>query len=321
MKKILITGCSGFVARHFLNFLLENQLRYRVLGVDIKEPEFPICEYAPIIDFSYQKLNLLDRAEVEQTVKAFEPDYILHLASFSSVAYSWQYPAECLANNTSIFMNLMEALRQNGNTRCRVLSIGSSEEYGNVSEEKLPLKEDMELLPVNPYAAARVSQEIMANVLVKGYGMQIIQTRSFNHIGQYQDERFVIPSFIRRILDVAKTGAECGVIETGDVSIVRDFLDVKDVVRAYYLLLMEGISGEIYNICSGKGISLETVIHMIAEQVGVEISPKINMNFVRPDDSKKIIGSYEKIYDAFGWRPEIPIHQTLHEMIDQMRGY
>ena len=177
----------------------------------------------------------------------------MHLASFSSVAYSWQHPAECFSNNTSIFLHVTEALRKHDLCHCRVLSVGSSEEYGNVLEDELPLREDMPLVPVNPYAVARVSQEMMAKVLADSFGMQIMLTRS---------------------LDIQKSGAKSGEIETGDTSIIRDFVDVRDVVRAYYQLLMQGKTGEVYNICGEKGVSLADVVKEIADIVGVEITTR-----------------------------------------------
>lgn len=319
MKKILITGFSGFVSRHFLDYLYKENYAYEILGVDINPPKMSLEIYKDKLNVHFKELNLLDKEALNDVIKEFHPDYILHLASFSSVAYSWKYPAECFNNNTQIFLNLTESLRQNALTDCRVLSVGSSEEYGNVTEEQLPLREDMQLEPVSPYAVARVSQELMSKVLVDGFAMKIILTRSFNHIGPYQDTRFVIPSFVRRILDVAETGAVKGVIETGDTSIVRDFLDVRDVVRAYYLLLTEGTPGEIYNICSGKGVALKDIISEISDLLSVEIEGQVNPEFVRPEDNKKVIGSYEKIYNELKWEPEIPLHQTLMDLLIEMR--
>lgn len=320
MKKLLITGFSGFVSRHFLDFLYENKLKFEVLGVDVNPPKMPLEKYEEVLKLQYQQLNLLDEEAVNKVIQCFRPDYILHLASFSSVAYSWKHPAECFSNNTCIFMNLVEALRKNDLCTCRVLSVGSSEEYGNVSEAQLPLKEDMQLVPVSPYAVARVSQELMAKVLVDGYGMQIILTRSFNHIGPFQDERFVVPSFVRRILDIHESGAASGVIETGDISIVRDFLDVRDVVEAYYLLLTKGTPGEIYNICSGNGISLREVMQTIARLVGIEIENQVNPAFLRPGDNLRIVGSYDKLHGELGWKPSISMEKTLQDMIDIMKN-
>lgn len=318
MKRMLITGCSGFVSRHFLNYLIENNLSYEVLGVDVNPPKFAMEDYAPTLAMSFDQVDLLDKEAVEDMIATFRPDYILHLASFSSVAYSWQHPADCFMNNTSIFLNVTEALRKHDLCDCRLLSVGSSEEYGDVKKEELPLQEDMPLVPVNPYAVARVSQEMMAKVLADSFGMQIMLTRSFNHMGPFQDERFVIPSFVRRILDIAESGAKSGEIETGDTSIVRDFVDVRDVVRAYYRLLLDGKAGEVYNICGEKGVSLAEVVDQIADIVGVSVTTRVNPDFVRPGDNQVVIGSAEKIRQDIGWTAEIPLRQTLMDMIGHM---
>ena len=319
-KKFLITGFSGFVGRHFLQYLYERSEAYEVCGVDIKEPAFDCSVYKDKLDIQFRKVNLLNRDELKTVLTEFAPDYILHLASFSSVAYSWQHPEDCFINNTHIFLNLTSALKEAGLT-CRILSIGSSEEYGNVSKEQLPLKEDMHLTPVSPYAVARVSQEMLSRVFVDHYHLNIILTRSFNHIGPWQDERFVVPSFIRRILNIKDSGAKAGMIETGDTTIIRDFVDVRDVVKAYYLLLTEGTPGEIYNICSGKGVPLSEVIEVIARITETDIRTKVNPEFVRPDDNRVIIGSHDKITEQLGWRPEISLEDTLRDMVAEKTSY
>lgn len=317
MKKILITGFSGFVSRHFLNYLYENKLAYEVMGADIKEPAFDLKEYQEICPVAFQKLNLLDEEGVASIIEQFRPDYILHLAAFSSVAYSWEHPADCFNNNTRIFLNLTNAVR-NMDKNCRILSVGSSEEYGNVRESDLPLRENMQLVPVSPYAVARVAQEMMSKVYVDNFDMDIVMTRSFNHMGPFQDERFVIPSFVKRILEVRKSGHTQGSIETGDTTIIRDFVDVRDVVRAYYMLLMEGTPGEVYNISSNRKVALSKVIEEIANIVGVSIEGKVNSDFVRPDDNRVVVGSYDKINNDIGWQPQISLRKTLEDMVAQM---
>ncbi len=319
MNRIIITGFSGFVSRHFLNYLYENKKEYQVLGADINEPKLDLEEYSDVLDITFKKCNMLDEEAVNEMVSEFAPDYILHLAAFSSVAYSWEHPAECFNNNTRIFLNLTNAVRSL-KKKCRILSVGSSEEYGNVSKDQLPLKESMNLKPVSPYAVARVSQEMMSKVFVDSYDMDIVLTRSFNHMGPYQDERFVIPSFIRRILDVKEGGREIGTIETGDTTIIRDFVDVRDVVRAYYGLLMEGTPGEVYNICKGEGVALSEILGEISDIVGVDIVGKVNPEYVRPDDNRQIIGCSDKIKNDIGWEAEIPIRQTLTDMIEIMKN-
>lgn len=155
-------------------------------------------------------------------------------------------------------------------------------------------------------------------MLADSYGMQIMLTRSFNHIGPYQDERFVVPSFVQRILCLKKSGNTSGEIETGDVSIVRDFVDVRDVVRAYDMLLERGTPGEVYNIASGRGVRLSEIIEEIGRQVGVRVTSRVNPEFVRPDDNRVIIGSPEKIGRELDWKAEIPLEKTIADMITCM---
>jgi GDP-4-dehydro-6-deoxy-D-mannose reductase len=244
MRKYLLTGSSGFVAYHFLQYLDSLDIdSIEVLGIDRALPHDIENYKFQNIKFSVLELNLLDYKSLEIAIVSFSPMYILHLASFSSVGKSWEDPNESFANNTNIFLNLVEILRKN-NIACRLLSVGSSEEYGNVSKNNIPIKESMQLQPLNPYAIARVSQEMLSQCYVTSYRMDIIITRSFNHIGSRQRDVFVIPSFVKQILEKIRDKTEVK-IYTGDISIIRDFLDVRDVVKAYYLLLDKGRNGEI----------------------------------------------------------------------------
>ena len=314
MKRIAITGFSGFVAGHFLDHLYKENISCEILGLDRATPKIDLAKYADKLNIRFSVIDLMDKEALKSAFATFRPDYCLHLAAFSSVAYSWKYPSESFTNNSNIFLNLIDAIRET-DASCRVLSVGSSEEYGNVSRSELPLKESQRVNPVSPYAVARVSQELMSKVYVKAYGMNVIMTRSFNHIGPRQDDRFVIPSFIKRIIDIKKSGKKEGEIETGDTSIIRDFVDVRDVVRAYYMLLENGTPGEIYNICSGNAYRLADIIDGIAAQVGVKVTTKVNPEFVRPDDNKEIVGSAYKIESELGWKPVIDIKDTLRDMI------
>lgn len=313
-EKILITGVSGFVGYHFLNYLNGLHKAVQVYGIDMFPPKYDCTFLGENIRFSFVKLNLLNIEELQKLFNDFVPDYILHLASYSSVAYSWKNPRESFQNNTNIFLNLIMAT-MNHNMKCRILSVGSSEEYGNVEEEDLPLHEDQELKPTSPYAVARVSQEMLAQIFSKSYGLDIIMTRSFNHIGPYQNTKFVIPGFIDRMARIKRSGKEKGVIETGNIDIIRDFVDVRDVVDAYYKLLHRGKAGEIYNVCAGKGYTLKNIIQMLEIKFDLMIETKVNSEYIRPNDNLKIIGDYSKIKNQLGWEPQIDISTTLDDMI------
>ncbi len=316
MDKILITGFSGFVGHHFLQFLYDNHPDTEVYGIDLREPTWDYKTYEDKMKVHFKNVNLLDIDQMRELFTIFRPDYVLHLASFSSVAYSWKYPAESFSNNTDIFLKLATVVRELV-PDCRVLSIGSSEEYGNVDPAETPIKETNELRPTSPYAVARISQEMLSKLFSESFGMNIILTRSFNHIGPWQDDRFVVPSFVKRIKDIKLQGKSEGTIETGDTTIVRDFVDVRDVVRAYYMLLKNGKSGEVYNICSGTGRPLRKIIDMIADELDMKIDNTVNPDFVRPNDNKVMIGDYSKIKNELGWEPEIPFNKTIKDIVNQ----
>lgn len=316
-KKILITGFSGFVARNFIEYAINNWLDIEIYGIDIVRPEFSIEQYQERIDIGFRILDLLDQEELKSYLTMICPDYILHLASFSSVAYSWKNPRLSFINNTNIFLNLVLSVYQLG-LKSRILSVGSSEEYGKYAKEDMPLQEEYPLHPNSPYAVARVSQEMLSQIFAKDYGVDIILTRSFNHIGPWQDNRFVVASFIEKTLEIKRSGEKKGIIEVGDLDIVRDFVDVRDVVRAYWMLLCKGRGGEVYNICSGNGIKLESILVEIGNIVQVKVIGKSVKEYIRPDDNKIVIGSNKKIFNELGWKPEIELRKTLMDMVQEL---
>lgn len=317
MKKYLITGYSGFVGRHFLEYLERNEAHSSVKGLDVQNPEFSQDSYKNI-RLDCERIDLLDQERVESIIFNFQPDYILHLASFSSVAFSWKEPILSFRNNMNIYLNLLESVRKL-NLPARILSIGSSEEYGNVDEKTLPLTEMHIPRPVSPYAVARVSQEMISKVYVDGYGLDIIMTRSFNHIGPFQRDVFVVSSFAKQLVEIKRNGKSSGKLVTGDTSIVRDFTDVRDVVVAYDLLLKKGKTGEIYNVCSGRGTSLSDVIGIMAKILNLDIRTEMNEKLVRPSDNRIIIGSNEKIKREVGWHNAIPLEKSLRDIIHNGR--
>lgn len=312
--KILITGINGFVAQHFLSFLAKQEEAFTVLGIGRSEPSFNSEEFAPL-KIEFAKVDLLNREHVGDILKDFKPQYLLHLASISSVGHSWKNPNDSFVNNTNIFLNLVDQIRLL-DIPCRVLSIGSSEEYGNVSQVQLPLTEESPLNPISPYAVARVSQEMISKIYADGYGMDIIMTRSFNHIGPGQKNVFVISSFAKQLVHIANDPSASKMVTTGDLSIIRDFVDVRDVVKAYYLLLKHGKKGEVYNICSGTGVSLQQIMDTMCTILDIKITLQQDANLIRPNDNRIIVGSAAKIKDDLGWSPEISLDKSLTDIIN-----
>ncbi len=317
MKRYLITGYSGFVSQHFLDHLESAGENCIVLGVDINEPSFDQKEYK-YVQHSFAKINLLDKGQVDEMIAGYKPDYILHLASYSSVANSWTHPVTSFVNNTNIFLNLVDQVRLLA-LPCRILSVGSSEEYGKVSPDVLPLRENLPVNPISPYAVARVSQEMLSQIYAQSYGLDIVLTRSFNHIGPGQKDIFVISSFAKKLVDIKADPAAGRSITVGDIDIIRDFVDVRDVVKAYHLLLNKGKKGEIYNICSGTGNSLKEVLKKMMVILQLEADINIDTALIRPADNQVIIGSYEKIKNEIGWQPSIPLEKSLEDVLNYWR--
>lgn len=309
MKNLLITGAGGFVAGHFMKYVSEQNLEYNILGLDIQDRLSYDYE-----TFKYKKINLRDKELIKEVLENFKPDYILHLASISSVSQSWIQPVESFVNNTNIFLNIIESIREL-KLPTRILSIGSSEEYGNYPQEMMPLKEEYELKPCNPYSVARVSQEMLSKLYAECYNVNIIMTRSFNHIGPNQRDVFVIPSFIKQLVSI-KNSKESNVLNVGNIEITRDFLDVRDVVDVYHTLLTEGEVGKVYNVCSGKGVKLKEIIEIISNEL--KIKPKINVdeNRIRPTDNLVIIGDNTLLKNQFNWTPKYTLNKTLQDMIN-----
>jgi len=314
MDRYLITGFSGFVGKHFLQYLETLHSPVSVLGVDIVPPDFSL-DRLHHMQCGFEKMDLLDREGIEKIILQFQPNYILHLASYSSVAFSWQNPVKSFQNNTNIFLNVLEAVHSI-NSEVRILSVGSSEEYGDLGGVNALFHEEDALHPVSPYAVARVSQEMLSKVYAMGYGLDIVMTRSFNHIGPGQKEIFVVASFAKRLVAMKKKGATSPKLMTGDISLIRDFVDVRDVVRAYDGLLKKGRKGEIYNICTGVGHSLKELIQQTASILGMEVLTETDERLIRPRDNKVIVGSNEKIKRDIGWAPEIPLRRSLEDVIN-----
>jgi len=313
MEKYLITGFSGFVCRHLLDLIEKEGEKSSVTGIDLSPPDFDITSYSNI-KINFIELNLMNSGKLESIISECNPDYIIHLAAFSSVGRSWKEPQLSFTNNTGIFLNIIDAVRKLG-IKCRILSVGSSEVYGNYTPEEMPLKENYCVRPVSPYAVARVSQEQLSSVYTQSFGLDIVMTRSFNHIGPWQKDIFVIPSFVKKILEIKNISGSNREMFTGDISIIRDFLDVRDVVKAYFFLLKKGQTGSIYNISSGEGHSLRQIIDLITEITSTEIDLKLDQKLIRPGDNRVIIGSNLKLVRETGWKQTFSLKQTIKDII------
>lgn len=301
--KYLVTGVNGFVGRYFVECLHKHEPEADVLGIDITQGTM-------VADISYRQLDLCNSEQVDTLLNEYNPDYIVHLAAMSSVAQSWQEPAKCFLNNTSAFLNLAEAVRLYG-LNCRILSVGSSEEYGIYNE---PMQEIFNLHPKSPYSVARLSQEYLSKLYVDRFGTDIVMTRSFNHIGPRQSDRFVIPSFIKQLVAISQ-GAENKML-VGNIDVIRDFTDVRDVVEAYYLIIKQGKMREVYNVCSGQGRKLREIIETTAELLNIKPNITVDESRVRPNDMLRVVGDNTKLKTQLGWKQKYSLAETLQDIID-----
>ena len=300
-----------------MEYLNEVEPNATVLGIARTQPSFDVAKFN--LNIKFECVDLLDKAAVETIILDFKPTHILHLAAISSVAQSWQMPATTFLNNTNIFLNIIEPIRLLKLT-CRVLSVGSGEEYGNVAEEALPVTETYPYNPNNPYSVARVSQTMLSKIYVNGYDIDIMMTHSFNHIGPRQKDRFVIASFAKQLVQLAKSESLPRKIVTGSLNITRDFLDVRDVVKAYYLLLKNGTKGEVYNVCSGNGVVLKDIVKMMCDILDINVTIEVDNSLIRPNENRKIVGSYKKINEHIGWKPTINIEASLKDIINYWKS-
>ncbi|MDD1702847.1 MAG: GDP-mannose 4,6-dehydratase [Methanoregula sp.] len=316
MKRLLITGISGFVGGHIVAYLANHTNEFEIHGISRSKPawDFVPSGSGLLNGHHFHQADLLDIPRIKSLLEEIEPEYILHMAAQSSVAESWKTPVFSFMNNTNIFLNIIDTVRQNDNG-ARVLSIGSSEQYGVVSAADLPLTEDTPQHPANPYAVARVAQEQLAKIYADGYGLDICCTRSFNHCGPGQTDRFVVSAIAKQFVKIAH-GLQEPVIHIGNGSIVRDFVDVHDVVAAYTLLLLKGKRGEVYNICSGTGRTIDEIVTLLAKLKGMKVEVHQEQAQIRPIDNPRIIGSNMKIRRDLGWKPEIPFEQSLLSLYD-----
>ncbi|MBZ0096878.1 MAG: GDP-mannose 4,6-dehydratase [Sulfuricella sp.] len=291
MKKLLITGGTGFVGSFIHTSLANSANPY---GLELVPP---------------QAMELRDPESVAKACTEAQPDFVIHLAAQSFVPQSFANPHETFEINFFGTLNLLQALKQS-DFKGQLLFVGSGDMYGLVNPESLPVTESFPLKPRNPYAVSKVAAEALCYQWSQTEGMNIVMARPFNHIGPGQSERFVVSDFARQIVEI-KLGRREAEISVGDIDVTRDFTDVRDVVRAYLTLLLEGKSGEAYNVCSGKENSIREILEQLMALAGVQASIKQDSARFRPAEQRRIYGSCDKLRGVSGWQPEIKLEQSL----------
>lgn len=313
--KALITGISGFAGSHLAEYLLAQNIE--VFGTVKWRSRLENIEH--ILDkIKLFECDIRDLSAIKFVLSETKPDYIFHLAAQSYVPFSWRAPSETLGTNIIGELNIFEGVREL-KIDPLIHIAGSSEEYGLVYPEEVPIKETNPLRPLSPYAVSKVAQDLLGFQYYKSYGLKIVRTRAFNHTGPRRGEVFVSSNFARQIVEIEKKKRE-SVIYVGNLEAVRDFLDVRDVVRAYYLALKNGTPGEVYNIASGKGLKIKELLDKLIGLAGVNLKIVQDPARMRPSDVELLIGSFEKFNSATGWKPEIPFDKTLKDLLDYWRA-
>jgi GDP-4-dehydro-6-deoxy-D-mannose reductase len=313
--RVLITGFTGFVGSHLAEYLMARG-DVEVFGVHRWRSRLENVEHLGD-RVRRVECDMRDAAGVRHVLRDIRPDRIFHLAAQSYVPASWHAPAETLAGNVLGQVNLLEALRDL-DLPARVHIAGSSEEYGLVLPEEIPIREDSPLRPLSPYAVSKVSQDLLAYQYWKSYQIHVVRTRGFNHTGPRRGEVFVTSNFARQVAEIEK-GLREPIVWVGNLESIRDFTDVRDMVRAYWLALERGTAGEVYNICSGRGYSARQVLDTLLDLTHVKVEVRQDPARMRPSDVTLLVGDCSKFRHATGWAPTIPFEVTLKDLLDHWR--
>lgn len=312
--KALITGVTGFVGSHMAEYLLDRDIEVygTVRWRSRMENILPITHRIHLIE-----CEMKDPVSVRRALSAAEPDHIYHLAAQSFVPTSWSAPGETLDNNLIGELNLFEACRSLGlNPLIQVAC--SSEEYGQVYPDETPIKETNPLRPLSPYAVSKVAQDMLGYQYHQSYGLNVVRTRAFNHSGPRRGDVFVESNFAKQIASI-EAGQQQPVIKVGNLEAVRDFTDVRDMVRAYRLALTKGEPGEVYNIASGRAVSIGKLLELLLASADVKIEVEEDPARLRPSDVPVLLGDASKFRRQTGWVPTIPLEQTLEDLLDYWR--
>lgn len=307
---ILVTGMSGFVGSHLAELLLRDK---DTRLFDLSNVACPDGVTYPEGRVEMIEGDIADEQAVKALVERIRPDRIYHLAAQSFVPLSYSDPHLTMEINIKGTLNILEAVRKTV-AECAVLICCTGEEYGAVEADDLPLKETAPFKPANPYAVSKVAQDLLGYQYYRSYGLRIIRTRAFNHTGPRQSDRFVCSSFARQVAEI-KLGMRPPLIKTGNLEAGRDFSDVRDVVKAYRLLLEEGRSGEAYNVCSGQPLKIGDALQAMLEMSGVDVEVTTDPDLMRPLDVPVIYGDSSKCRQDTGWQPEIDRRRMLADLI------
>lgn len=310
---VLITGITGFVGSHLAEYCLGlgvnvfGSYRWRSRMDNIEA----IKDKVTLID-----CDLTDAYSVKNLIEKAQPDRIFHLAAQSFVPASWHAPQDTLFNNITSELNLFEAIK---NTDTRIQTAGSSEEYGLVHPEETPITEENDLRPLSPYGVSKVAQDMLSYQYNRSYGLYVVRTRAFNHTGPRRGDVFVTSNFSKQIAMIEK-GTQEPVVRVGNLDAQRDYSDVRDIVRGYWLTLDGGCTpGEVYNICSGRCWTVRQVLDYLLSLSRVKVKVEVDPARLRPSDVPILKGDCSRFKKATGWETSIPLEKTLEDLLNYWR--
>jgi len=316
MKKVLITGVNGFVGSHLAEYVIENNLGEVHGTVRGKTPSYVNIE--KVRDkISIMSCDLVDAFSTDNVIKEVQPDIVFHVAAQAFVPASWKSPSETMNSNVLGSLNLFEAIRRN-NIDPKIQIACSSEEYGLVLPNEVPIKETNPLRPLSPYGVSKVAMDLLGYQYFKSYGMKIVRTRAFNHSGPRRGQEYVDSNWARQVALIEK-GKQKPELFVGSLTARRDFTHVRDIVRAYWIAATKATPGEVYNICTGKDYSMQQVLDMLLKLTNKKIKVTQDPERMRPSDVEILLGDCSKFKKETGWKPEISYEQTLKETLDYWR--
>ncbi len=312
--RALITGITGFVGSHLAEHLLSKG--YEVHGMIRWRSKTENIDHIKK-QLKLHETDLRDAHSVERAIVASDPDEIYHLAGQSYVPASWDYPENTMTINVIGTINLLESVRRLDKDP-RIQLAGSSEEYGFVHPNEIPIKETNQLRPLSPYGISKVAEDMLAFQYHRSYGIKVLTTRAFNHEGPRRGDVFVTSNFARQIAMIEK-GKQEPIVHVGNLEAKRDYTDVRDMVKAYNLSLQKCDFGETYNICSGKAWSIQQVLDMLIKNSTVKVKVQQDKDRMRPSDVPLLLGDSTKFRQKTGWAPTIPFEKTMEDLLNYWR--
>ncbi|MEK7533954.1 MAG: GDP-mannose 4,6-dehydratase [Patescibacteria group bacterium] len=317
MKRVLITGITGFAGSHLAEYLCSKK-EYEISGTYLLNKSLENVD-AIRDKIHLIKVDLTNAKKVLELVEITKPDLVFNMAGLPSTADSFKNPAETLINNISLEINLLSAIKENKLLDAKILIISSAEIYGLVKKEDLPIDEETRLMPTSPYSVSKIAQDFLGLQYFLSYNLKIIRVRPFNHIGPRQSSHFVVAAIAKKIAEIEK-GKRKPILAVGNLESKRDFTDVRDMVRAYAITLEKGQLGQVYNIGSGVSHRIYDILHKLLLQSRAKITVKSDKSLFRPIDNPELVCDASKFKRLTNWKPEIELAVTLKDTLDYWRN-